>query len=185
MKRAMKVGLGVLGAGVFIGAMGCSRAASPSITASPAASQSPVATQAPVPTTQAPTVFTPAAPTAVPITKVEFIISGYAPGDPACGGGCGPTIEYGSDSDTHNLQPDEINGTVTYTVPFDPNASYYAINVNTTTSSSHLTCKIVAIGPSPDAPTTVSSGSETGSGICSAQAAPADSTGESWTNEQP
>lgn len=119
----------------------------------------------------------------VPITKVKFVISGYAPGDPECGGGCGPDISYGSDTDTHDVQPDSINGTVTYTVPFDPSASYYSVNVSTSTSSSHLTCKIVAVGPSPDAPTTVAKGSETGQAECSAQAAPSDETGESWTEE--
>lgn len=123
-------------------------------------------------------------PTVVPATKVEFVISGYAPSDPACGGGCGPEIDYGSDSDTHDAQPDSIDGTVTYTVPFDPDAEFYSVDVTTSTSSSHVTCKIVAVGPSPDVPTTVSSGSETGQGICSAQASLEDSSGDSWQNEQ-
>jgi hypothetical protein len=108
------------------------------------------------------------------------VISGYAPSDPACDGGCGPDVHYGSDSSTHNVQPDQINGTVTYTVPFDGSAQYYSMDVNTTTSDSRLTCKIVAVGPAPDVPLTVSSGS----GICSAQAAPQDASGESWQNEQ-
>lgn len=121
-------------------------------------------------------------PTVVPVTQVKFVVSGYAPADPACGGGCNPTIDYGSDSSTHNVQ-EPISGTVTFTVPFDPNAQYYSVNVSTDTTDSHLTCKIVASGPSPDVPTTVSTGSETGQSICSAQAAPSDSTGESWQSE--
>lgn len=122
-------------------------------------------------------------PTIVPITKVKFIISGYAPGDPDCGGGCGPDINYGSDADTHDVQPESIDGTVTYTVPFDPNAQFYSVTVTTSTSSSHVTCKIVATGPPPDAPTTIVSGSETGQSECNAQAAPSDETGESWDIE--
>ncbi|HEX6450323.1 MAG TPA: hypothetical protein VF060_12785 [Trebonia sp.] len=122
-------------------------------------------------------------PSVVPPNKIEFVISGYAPADPACGGGCDPDITYGSDSDTHDVTR-TIDGTVTYSVPFNGNALYYSLSVSTDTSDSHLTCKIVAVGPSPDAPLTVSSASETGQNICSAQAAPADSSGLSWTNEQ-
>lgn len=122
-------------------------------------------------------------PTVVPPTKVEFVVSGYAPGDPECGGGCDPDITYGSDSDTHDVQR-AIDGTVTYSVPYDPNAEFYSIDVTTDTSSSHVKCKIVVVGPSPDVPLTASKGSETGENICSAQAAPEDSSGLTWDDGQ-
>lgn len=138
----------------------------------PANGAGAVAATAPAPSSAAPAA----------VTEVEFVISGYAPGDPACGGGCNPDVTYGSDSSTHNVSR-EVNGTVTYKVPFDASAEYYSLNVDTDTASSHLQCKIVATGPG-DTPTTVSSGSVTGQGICSAQAAPEDSTGISWDNEQ-
>ena len=77
----------------------------------------------------------------------------------------------------------EINGTLTYTVPFNPDAEYYSVTVSTTTSSSHVSCEIIAVGPSPDAPLTVSSASATGQNECDAQAAPEDSTGETWQKE--
>ena len=122
-----------------------------------------------------PTVSLQAAPT------VTFIISGYAPGG---GYGNGPDITYGSDSDTRTAKPADIDGMVTYSVPFNPNARYYSVNVQLA-GSGHVSCKIVVIGPYPDQPLTVSSGQASGGyPICSAQAAPADSSGLSWQNEQ-
>lgn len=122
-------------------------------------------------------------PTLVPVTKVEFVVSGYAP-NAGCGSSCGPTVDYGSNSDTHDVQLSSLNGTVTYSMPFDPDAQFYSLNAQLS-GGGHVTCKIVAIGPSPDVPTTVSHGSASGgSAICSAQAAPDDPGGSSWTNEQ-
>ena len=120
-------------------------------------------------------------PTAVAPTTVKFIISGYAPGD---GYGSGPTISYGSDSSTHEADPADIDGTLTYSVPFDPSATYYTLNAQLI-GSGHLSCKIVVTGPYPDVPTTVSKGTAAGGySTCSAQAAPSDPNGLSWQDEQ-
>ena len=138
--------------------------------ASSAAPASPAAAAAP----------SPAVSLQAPAT-VKFIISGYAPGD---GYGNGPDISYGSDSDTHEAKPADIDGMVTYSVPFSPNARYYSVTAQLA-GSGHLSCKIVVIGPYPDQPLTVSSGKAPGGyPICSAQAAPTDSSGLSWQNEQ-
>jgi hypothetical protein len=67
-------------------------------------------------------------------------------------------------------------------VPFDGTADYYAIDAQLQGGGS-ITCKIVVTGPG-DAPLTVSHGAASGDyNICSAQAAPEDSTGLTWTNE--
>lgn len=175
MRRTARIMLGV-GSGLAVLAALTSCASTPSAPA-PSAAASP-------PATTAAAAATPSTdPGVVPVTKVKFIISGYAPSDPACGGGCGPEIMYGSDSDTHDVQPPEINGTLAYTVPFSPDAEYYSVTVSTTTGSSHVSCKIIAVGPSPDVPLTVSSASATGQNECDAQAAPEDSTGETWQKE--
>lgn len=114
-------------------------------------------------------------------TQVEFIVSGYAPGD---GFGSGPTVNYGSDGNTHEARPASIDGTLTYSIPFDPSAQYYSVNAQLI-GSGQLSCKIVVTGPYPDNPLTVSSGNASGGySICSAQAAPTDSTGFNWRNEQ-
>ena len=44
-------------------------------------------------------------PSLQPPDKVEFIVSGYAPGD---GYGTGPSVNYGSGSDTHQASPASI-----------------------------------------------------------------------------
>ena len=120
-------------------------------------------------------------PTLVPPTKVTFTITGYAPGD---GYGNGPTINYGSSSDEHQASPASIDGTLTYTMPYDGTASYYSLNAQLA-GSGHLSCKIVVTGPYPDAPLTVSHGSASGGySICSAQAAPSDPSGLNWQDEQ-
>jgi hypothetical protein len=107
-------------------------------------------------------------------------VSGYAPGD---GYGNGPTVSYGSNNDTHEADPASINGKLTFTVPFDPDASYYSVDAQLA-GRGHLTCKIIAAGPFPDAPTTVSHGSTSGGyGICTAQAAPESSDGLTWDDE--
>ena len=56
----------------------------------------------------------------------DVIISGYAPGD---GYGNGPDISYGSDSDTREARPAGVDGMVTYSVPFSPDARYYSVTV--------------------------------------------------------
>lgn len=112
---------------------------------------------------------TPAAP-----TKVEFIVSGTAPD--------GIDITYGPDG-SQLSGPSTLDGTATMSVPFDGSANYYAIDAQLQGDGS-ITCKIVVTGPG-DSPLTVSSGAASGSyNICSAQAAPTDSTGLSWTNEE-
>ena len=122
----------------------------------------------------------PAVSVQAPVT-VKFIISGYAPGD---GYGDGPDISYGSDSDTREARPAGVDGMVTYSVPFSPDARYYSVTAQLA-GSGHLSCKIVVIGPYPGQPRTVSSGKASGGyPICSAQAAPADPSGLSWQNEQ-
>ena len=52
---------------------------------------------------------------------MEFIIAGYSSSG-------GLEINYGSNRNTHRTHLPHINGTVTYSVPFDPNAQYYAVN---------------------------------------------------------
>jgi hypothetical protein len=112
---------------------------------------------------------TPASP-----TKVEFIVSGTAPD--------GIDITYGPDGSQFS-GPSTLDGTATMSVPFDGSAEYYALNAQLQGSGS-ITCKIVATGPG-DNPLTVSSGAASGGyNICDAQAAPTDSTGLSWTNEE-
>ena len=112
-----------------------------------------------------------------PPTSVEFIIAGYSSSG-------GLEINYGSNRNTHTAHLPHINGTVTYSVPFDPNAQYYAVNAQIVRDG-HLTCEIVVIGQYPAKPLTVSRGSASGGGsICSALAAPSDPSGLSWRNEQ-
>ncbi len=137
--------------------------------ASAAAAQAP-ASSAPAPS-----------PTPVPPTKVTFTVTGYAPGD---GYGNGPTVNYGSSSDTREASLASIDGTLTYTMPYDGTAEYYSLNAQLA-GSGHLTCKIVVTGPYPDAPLTVSHGSASGGySVCSAQAAPSDPSGLNWQDEQ-
>jgi hypothetical protein len=112
---------------------------------------------------------TPASP-----TKVEFIVSGTAPD--------GIDITYGPSGSSFQ-GPSTLDGTATMSVPFDGSADYYALNAQLQGDGS-ITCKIVVTGPG-DNPLTVSHGAASGSyNICDAQAAPTDSTGLSWTNEQ-
>jgi hypothetical protein len=155
-------------------ALGGSKTPRPATAA--AASTTPAST-----TAQAPASTAAPSPTPVPPTTVKFIVSGYAPGD---GYGNGPTINYGSNGSTHEADPADISGTLTYSVPFDPSASYYSLNAQLE-GSGHLSCKIVVTGPYPDVPLTVSHGTaEGGYSICSAQAAPSDPSGLSWQDEQ-
>lgn len=106
-------------------------------------------------------------------TKVEFIVTGTAPD--------GIDITYGP-SGSNFAGPTALNGKAVMSVKFDPSASYYALNAQLQGAGS-ITCKIVVTGPG-DQPLTVSHGAASGGyNICSAQAAPADSTGLNWQNE--
>ena len=69
------------------------------------------------------------------------------------------------------------------TVKFDSSAEYYAMNAQLQGAGS-ITCKIVVTGPE-DQPLTVSHGAAKGEyNICDVQAAPTDSTGLNWQDEQ-
>ena len=119
----------------------------------------------------APTVTT--LPATTP-TKVEFVVSGTAPG--------GINITYGP-AGSNFSGPQTLDGNATMSVPFDGQAEYYALNAQLQGGGS-IKCKIVVTGPG-DNPLTVSSGAASGGfNICDAQAAPTDSTGLSWDNEQ-
>ena len=175
--RRILLGIGILGIGTFIviigttlgrgGGIGYSGSAA-SAPASSAFASSADAAQSAVPVP--PSLQTPP-------TSVEFIIAGYSSSG-------GLEINYGSNRNTHRTHLPHINGTVTYSVPFDPNAQYYAVNAQIIRAG-HLTCQMVVIGQYPAKPLTVSRGSASGGGsICSARAAPSDSSGLSWRNEQ-
>jgi len=138
-------------------------AAAPAANAATQAAQSSPSAAAPAPSN------TPATP-----TKVEFIVSGTAPD--------GIDITYGP-SGSNFSGPSTLDGTATMSVPFDGSAEYYALNAQLQGGGS-ITCKIVVTGPG-DNPLTVSSGAASGGfNICDAQAAPTDSTGLSWSNEE-
>lgn len=118
-------------------------------------------------------------PTASPPTTVTFTVTGT--GD--------PSITYGTDSD--NRDGGGTAGTLgdgntlpwTRSLSFDGTAQYYFIDAQLE-GTGDISCKIVVTGPG-DQPLTVSSGHAAGSyNICSAQAAPSDSTGTSWQNER-
>jgi hypothetical protein len=106
-------------------------------------------------------------------TKVEFIVTGSAPD--------GVDITYGP-SGSNFAGPSVLRGKAVMSVKFDPSASYYALNAQLQGAGS-IRCKIVVTGPG-DQPLTVSHGAASGGyNICSAQAAPADSSGLNWQNE--
>ena len=106
-------------------------------------------------------------------TKVEFIVTGSAPD--------GITITYGP-SGSNFAGPSVLDGKAVMSVKFDPSASYYALNAQLQGDGS-IKCKIVVTGPG-DQPLTVSHGAASGGyNICSAQAAPADSSGLNWQDE--
>jgi len=176
--RGILLGIGVLGVGTFIviigstlgrgGGVGYS-GSPPSPSASSFNAEGQSAT--PPPPLSAPQ------PPQTPPTAVEFVIAGYSSNG-------GLKINYGSNRNAHTAHLPHINGTVTYSVPFDPNAQYYAVNAQIVRDG-HLTCEIVVIGQPPAKPLTVSRGSASGGGsICSARAAPSDTSGLSWRNEQ-
>lgn len=120
----------------------------------------------------------PAAPTVNPATKVTFVVTGWG----------NPSITYGSDSDnrdgggTRGELGDGNTLPWTRSVTFSGDALYYSIDAQLE-GSGDISCKIVVSGPGDD-PLTVSRGHASGGyNICSAQAAPDDSTGTSWQNE--
>jgi hypothetical protein len=113
-----------------------------------------------------------------PPATVEFVVSGYAPADSY---GHTPAIDYGSDGDPHEASPAPINGTLTFTVPFDPAAGSYMLDVWLTATASHVTCKIAVAGPGgPRTASTVSAVSTAGElGSCNLRVTPSDD-GRSW-----
>jgi hypothetical protein len=120
----------------------------------------------------------PPTPTVNPATTVTFTVTGWG----------NPSVTYGSDSDNRDGggtlgQLSDGNALPwTRSLKFDGNASYYSLDAQLE-GSGDISCKIVVSGPG-DAPLTVSHGHASGGyNICSAQAAPSDSTGTSWQNE--
>lgn len=126
--------------------------------------------------TQASAASAPSSPAPHTPTEVEFIVAGSVPAQ-AYGN---VDIDYGSDSDSHQVTVNDIDGTLTYKVPFDASAEFYSLNVNF--QGGNVSCKIVATGPG-DNPLVVSHGTASGNAICSAQAAP-ENNGLNWENEQ-
>jgi hypothetical protein len=134
-----------------------------------------------------PAVSKPAAPAASPspsplaVNRVEFVIVGNVSSSEF-----GQVdISYGSDSNTHDVTLGSLSGRVKYAMPFDPNAQFYSLDV-TFTSPGSVTCKIIALGAAPGNLLTASRGSASGGSngaLCSAQAAPDNSQGTSWTDE--
>jgi hypothetical protein len=121
-------------------------------------------------------------PTVQPASRIKFVITGNVPASEFGG----LDINYGSDSSTNDVTLNSLAGRVVYSMPFDPSAEYYSVDV-TFSSAGSVSCKIVVIGPYPDVPLVASKGSANGGnngGDCSAQAAPNNSTGTSWDNEQ-
>ena len=175
--RGILLGIGILGVGTFIVIIGSTLGRGGGVgysgsPASPSASSFDAEGQSATPP---PPLTSPQTPQTPP-TAVEFIIAGYSPSG-------GLKINYGSNRNAHAAHLPHIKGTVTYSVPFDPNAQYYAVNAQIVRDG-HLTCEIVVIGQPPAKPLTVSRGSASGGGaICSARAAPSDSSGLSWQNE--
>jgi hypothetical protein len=127
----------------------------------------------------APTILRAPAPDE-PMT-IEFIVSGYAPSDRY---GDKTVIEYGSDLDTRGADPAQINGTVTYKVPFNGAAQYYQIIV-WLAMAGHVTCTVVVTGPDPDLPATASTGSASGElATCAARAGPGSDGWATWRDEK-
>jgi hypothetical protein len=120
----------------------------------------------------------PPAPTVNPATKVTFIVTGWG----------NPSVTYGTDSDNRDGggtlgQMGDGNGLPwKRTMTFSGDAQYYSIDAQLE-GGGDISCKIVVTGPGDD-PLIVSHGHASGGyNICSAQAAPSDSTGTSWQDE--
>lgn len=123
---------------------------------------------------------TPAAASTPPlhVTRVKFVVTGTG----------APSITYGSDSDNRDgggtLGILSDGNTLPWhgSMKFRGDAEFYSIDAQLE-SGGDITCKIVVTGPGV-APLTVASGHASGGdNICSAQAAPNDTTGSSWQNE--
>jgi len=171
--RRILLGISILGIGTFIVIIGTTLGRGGGIGYSGSAASAPASSADAA--QSAATALPPSLQT--PPTSVEFIIAGYSSSG-------GLEINYGSNRNTHRTHLPHINGTVTYSVPYDPSAQYYAVNAQIIRDG-HLTCQMVVIGQYPAKPLTVSRGSASGGGsICSARAAPSDSSGLSWRNEQ-
>lgn len=130
--------------------------------------------------TPSPVVATPDAPQP-DVTGVEFVVTGNVPASDFGE----VSITWGSDSDSHDVTLSSLNGRRVFHMAFNGAAQYYDIDA-TFTSSGHLTCKIIPTGPDVQ-PQAVSKGSATGDssgGDCSAQAAPENTQGTQWQNEQ-
>ena len=122
---------------------------------------------------------TPAATPELHVTRVHFIVTGTGV----------PSITYGSDADNRNA-----SGTIGLlgdgnqlpwraSMRFRSDAQYYSMDAQLE-NGGDIHCKIVVTGPGVQ-PMTVSSGHASGNySICSVQAAPNDSRGSSWQNEQ-
>ena len=173
------LGIGILGVGTFIVIIGTTLGRGGGVGYSGSAVSAPASSADASSADAAQSAVSGLGPTSLPLppTAVEFIIAGYSSSG-------GLEINYGSNRNTHRAHLPHINGTVTYSVSFDPNAQYYAVNAQIVRDG-HLTCEIVVIRTYPAKPLTVSRGSASGGGsICSARAAPSDSSGLSWRNEQ-
>jgi len=115
-----------------------------------------------------------------PVVRVHFIVTGTGL----------PSITYGSDSD--NRSPSGGLGVLgdgnqlpwRASMKFDPSAQYYSLNAQLEGDGS-ISCKIVVTAGASYTKITVSHGHASGGyNICSAQAAPTDTTGLNWQNEQ-
>ncbi len=89
---------------------------------------------------------------------VVFVISGDAP---AVADGDEIAIDYGSGLHIGQAAPAQINGTITYQVPFSPSARSYFVSV-AILMAGHLTCKVVLVRPYPRMPATISSAAGSG-----------------------
>lgn len=188
--RAALVILAALALGIIVSVIvtaGSSKTVPPASSSSPSASTAPAAALPVDPNgEQCPDLSpdgycpgdAPASPTPGPVTTITFTVTGTGY----------PSITYGSDSDEISVTGgngplgDGVATPWTAKLAFDATAEYYDINAQLEGSGT-ISCKITASGPG-DTPLTVSSGHASGGySICSAQAAPGNTDGTSWTDE--
>ena len=115
-----------------------------------------------------------------PVVRVHFIVTGTGL----------PSIMYGSDSDNRSppgrLGPLGDGNQLPWraSMKFDPSAQFYSLNAQLE-GGGDISCKIVVTAGPSYTKITVSHGHASGGyNICSAQAAPTDSTGLNWQNEE-
>ena len=177
-RNGFLIGLAALGA-VIAGISAAGGGSSPSQPAAPASSPPAAAPASPAPAAA------PAQP-AEQARKVTFVVTGNVPASQFGS----VDITYGSDSATHDVTfPNLDSQGATFSMPFDPSAQYYSVQANFTGSGT-AKVKIIVSGRSMH-PTVVAHGSASATdngtgmagGLASAQAAPNDSTGVSWTQE--